>query len=169
MVNFFRRLSQPKPNGSAPEVSSPVSPSKSLRHALVKYVAESAIELAPEILPPFLNPTVPPTGAYGVEVVGERFSQPALCAIAGKSVGSDPIEWEGIAQLAAEPDNPFDPNRVKVVIQEMTVGYLGEDPGVAGPGGHSRQRGPGDGALQAERGRSANRWNARPNSGSAGL
>lgn len=93
----------------------------------MKYVAQSAIELAPEILPPFLNPTVPPTGDYLVEVVGEWFNQPALHAILRKSANRDALEWEGIAQLVAEPDNPFDPNRVKVVIQEMTVGYLSEE------------------------------------------
>lgn len=127
MLKFFRRANPRHWKNGPPAFTGPPSPSKSLRHALVKYVAESAIELAPELLPPFLNPTVPPTGAYLVDVVGEWFSQPALRSILRKSADRDAVEWEGIAQLVAEPDNPFDPNRVKVVIQEMTVGYLSEE------------------------------------------
>ena len=127
MLNFLRRMSLPRQNGHQRAPSVPVSPSKSLRQSLKKYVAESAVELAPEILPEFVTPTVSPTGAYLVEAVGESFNQPALRSIVRTSGGPGSVEWEGIAQLVAEPDNPFDPNRVKVVIQEMTVGYLSED------------------------------------------
>jgi len=127
MLNFFRRLSVLRQNGPPRALPAPASPSKSLRHSLKKYVAESAIELAPEILPEFVTPTVSPTGAYLVEAVGKSFNQPALLAIAGIPSGADAVEWEGIAQLVAEPDNPFDPNTVRVVIQEMTVGHLPQD------------------------------------------
>jgi hypothetical protein len=127
MLKFFRRSNRRQPKDGAITPSGPPSPSKSLRHALVKYVAQSAIELEPELLPPFLNPTVPPSGDFLVEVVGEWFNQPVLHAILRKSANHDAVEWEGIAQLVAEPDNPFDPNRVKVVIQEMTAGYLSEE------------------------------------------
>lgn len=126
MLAFFRQLIRPTPRPPRVE-SAPVSPSISLRHAIGKYVVESAIELAPEITPPFLTPTVRPTGTYHLQPVGESLRQPALRSIAGIPAGPDAVQWEGIAQLVAEPDNPFVPNTVKVVIQEMTVGHLQPD------------------------------------------
>lgn len=127
MLTIFRNLLRSK--SGAPPAAAPtlLTPSASLRQAIGKYVVQSAVELAPEITPPFLTPTVPPTGAYRLEAVDEAIYQPALLSIVGKPAGSDDIEWQGIAQLVAEPDNPFDPTTVKVVIQEMTVGHLPPD------------------------------------------
>ncbi|HEX5414209.1 MAG TPA: hypothetical protein VFZ25_00995 [Chloroflexota bacterium] len=104
-----------------------LTPSASLRQAIGKYVVQSAVELAPEMTPPFLEPTVPPTGDFRIEAVGESIYQTALHSIVGRPAEYDGIEWEGIAQLVAEPDNPFDPTSVKVVIREMTVGHLPPD------------------------------------------
>jgi hypothetical protein len=57
-------------------------------------------------------------------IMGENEFQPALRAIAGKT--SVYARLRLAAQLVAESDHRFDPNAVRVVINDRTVGYLSQ-------------------------------------------
>lgn len=58
-----------------------------------------------------------------VNVAGESHYQEALRTLTGND-GSEPVRREFQALLAAEPENPYDPNAVKVLIADRHVGYL---------------------------------------------
>jgi hypothetical protein len=58
-----------------------------------------------------------------VDVVGESRYQSAISAITGRK-GDDEVEWEGVAALLAEPDNPADENAARVIAGGRQVGYL---------------------------------------------
>ncbi|GLQ20005.1 HIRAN domain-containing protein [Algimonas porphyrae] len=61
--------------------------------------------------------------SYNYDVVGESNYQLALKDIAGGyRRESQYIECE--AEIHLEPDNPYDPNAVKVVIENEVVGYI---------------------------------------------
>jgi hypothetical protein len=58
-----------------------------------------------------------------VEVVGESHYQDELREVCGSSRWEE-VRCEVTAGLVAEPDNPYDPNAIMVVIGGMKVGYL---------------------------------------------
>ncbi|MGP3725908.1 HIRAN domain-containing protein [Cereibacter sphaeroides] len=62
-------------------------------------------------------------GEYEFEIVGERFYQDALAAIAGPKT-EDGVEHYCEAVLEHEPRNPYDPNAVAVLIAKRKVGHL---------------------------------------------
>jgi rubrerythrin len=69
-----------------------------------------------------------------LEVVGESRYQDALWKIVGGRRG-DPVRYETEAVLEPEPDNPYDPNAIKVLIEGAVVGYLSrEDAATFRPG-----------------------------------
>jgi HIRAN domain len=69
-----------------------------------------------------------------LEVVGESRYQDALWKIVGGRRG-DPVRYETEAVLEPEPDNPYDPNAIKVLIGGAVVGYLSrEDAATFRPG-----------------------------------
>ncbi len=57
-----------------------------------------------------------------VNVAGESHYQDALRQITGGQEGS--IRQDTTAHLIAEPENPYDPNAVRVEIEGKKVGYL---------------------------------------------
>lgn len=57
-----------------------------------------------------------------VNVAGESHYQDALRQITGKGEGS--VRQDATAHLIPEPENPYDPNAVRVEIDGMKVGYL---------------------------------------------
>lgn len=64
-----------------------------------------------------------------IEVVGERFRQQALVAIAGRK-GDDPVNMPHTAALVPEPTNKHDANAVQVIIDGRHVGYLSREQAV---------------------------------------
>jgi hypothetical protein len=70
--------------------------------------------------------SIPGGAGYPRAVVGESRCQEALSAICGGH-NREGHELEPIAQLVPEPQNPFDPNAVMVMIQGQKVGYLMRD------------------------------------------
>ena len=64
-----------------------------------------------------------------IEIVGERFRQQALVAIAGRK-GDDPVNMPHVAALVPEPTNRHDPNAVQVIIDGRHVGYLSREQAV---------------------------------------
>lgn len=62
-------------------------------------------------------------GGNRVDVVGESFYRKAIRQ-AAKSVGEGEDVW---ASLVPDPNNPYDPNAVKVVIAGKHVGHLSRD------------------------------------------
>ena len=56
-----------------------------------------------------------------VNVAGESHYQDALREIAG---GAEEVRLEREAVLLPEPDNPYDPKAVQVLIEDRLVGYL---------------------------------------------
>ena len=67
-------------------------------------------------------------GRDDLEVVGEASYQDNLWRIVGGRHSPDGRVREDIyAVLAAEPDNPYDPNAVAVWIQGLKVGYLSRE------------------------------------------
>lgn len=62
-------------------------------------------------------------GAFEFNIVGESHYQDALRAIAGAG-GRDGVEFDCIAHLYLEDNNPHDSNAVRVEIDDQTVGYL---------------------------------------------
>ncbi len=61
-----------------------------------------------------------------VRVVGVSHYQEPLVAIAGGR-GSGPVRHPVTAALEPEPENPHDPNAIKVLVQGRHVGYLSRD------------------------------------------
>jgi predicted Zn-ribbon and HTH transcriptional regulator len=73
-------------------------------------------------------------GDETLEVVGESYRQDDLWQLAGGR-GHDRIRCEVTAVLVPEPENPHDPNAIKVVIDGRLVGYLSrEDAAIYLPG-----------------------------------
>lgn len=62
-------------------------------------------------------------GGETLEVVGESYRQDALWELAG-GFSADLIRCEATAVLAPEPENPHDPNAIKVLVGGRHVGYL---------------------------------------------
>lgn len=62
----------------------------------------------------------PPEGDFDLEVVGEASYRQNLRSLFGADEGRRYFQ----AELCPEPDNPHDPNAVKVLIDGKTVGYL---------------------------------------------
>lgn len=67
--------------------------------------------------------TLPRSGAYNFDIVGEASYQNALDQLAGGKTDAG-VHVEKWATLIIEKDNPFDPNAVRVDIEGHTVGYL---------------------------------------------
>jgi hypothetical protein len=59
-----------------------------------------------------------------VSVVGESYYQPALWEAAGVANTGSQVAVECIAELVPEPENPHDPNAIKVEVKGQCVGYL---------------------------------------------
>lgn len=66
------------------------------------------------------------SGAETLEVVGESFHQDALWRIVGGR-RSDRVRHDVVASLVPEPDNPYDENAIKVLIDGQQVGHLSAD------------------------------------------
>lgn len=62
-------------------------------------------------------------GTFDQEIVGEASYQDALIAIAGAK-SDESAEFEAIAVLVPEPNNPYDADAVCVQIDGKVVGYL---------------------------------------------
>jgi hypothetical protein len=74
-------------------------------------------------------------GGIEVRVVGESHYQDALTAIVGGK-RPDGVNVETYAMLVLEPDNPYDPNAVAVLVAGHKVGYLARPAALAyGPVG----------------------------------
>lgn len=76
---------------------------------------------------------VPPTVLQGqetLEVVGESYYQHDLWRLAG-GFSLERMRCAVVAVLAPEPDNPYDTNAVKVLIDSHLVGHLSRDDAVA--------------------------------------
>lgn len=71
-------------------------------------------------------PYIKGNGSYHFEVVGESHYQPALRRVAGPR-SEDGVRAECIAMLCREPNNPHDPNAVRVEVNGATVGYVPRD------------------------------------------
>jgi rubrerythrin len=69
-------------------------------------------------------------GDETLEVVGESYRQDALWAIVGGR-RSEPIRHETHALLIPEPDSPYDPNAIQVLIAGQLVGYLSREDAAA--------------------------------------
>jgi hypothetical protein len=63
-------------------------------------------------------------GSIHVEVVGESFYQDALLAAVGGQRDEQGWNFDCVAELVAEPTNPYDPNAVAVMIDGRQVGHL---------------------------------------------
>ncbi len=79
----------------------------------------------PASSPLVIQATVFP-GDETLEVVGESQYQDALWEIAG-GIRRDPVRHPADAVLLPEPDNPYDPNAIRVLIDGRVVGYLSRD------------------------------------------
>jgi predicted Zn-ribbon and HTH transcriptional regulator len=66
------------------------------------------------------------TGDETLEVVGESHYQEALWEAVG-GIRVDPVREDCVALLVPEPNNPYDPNAVRVVVEGKTVGYLSRE------------------------------------------
>ncbi len=71
------------------------------------------------------NPAIKlkPGRGFTFEIVGESHYQKALSAITGGKT-EDGVKVFSDATLRREPNNPYDPNAVRVEISNKTVGYL---------------------------------------------
>ena len=71
----------------------------------------------------------PPTQLPVIEVVGTQAYQDEIWRICGPPTAGPAgrAHWHSEAALEPEPENPHDPNAVRVVIGERTVGYLARD------------------------------------------
>ena len=69
------------------------------------------------------NVAIDGPGEFDFDIVGESFNQGALNRICGGKTDAG-HELEVTAVLIEEPENPHDPNAVKVVIAGETVGHL---------------------------------------------
>jgi hypothetical protein len=65
-------------------------------------------------------------GDEPLEVVGESRHQEALWEIVGGRQ-REPIRYQTEAVLEPEPDNPFDPNAIRVLVEGRLVGYLSRE------------------------------------------
>lgn len=65
----------------------------------------------------------PPQQFKRLKVVGESNYQPALLSVAKVKPGQT-VKLECFAELAPEPDNPYDANAVMIRIEGQCVGYL---------------------------------------------
>lgn len=63
---------------------------------------------------------------FAFDIVGERAYQESLEAVCGGRC-EDGVEHDCVAVLWPDPENPHDPNAVKVQIDGRTVGYLTRD------------------------------------------
>ena len=61
---------------------------------------------------------------YTFDVVGESFQRDHLVQLIKKHNLTDAGELYTTATLKLEPENPFDPTAVMVVIEELQVGYI---------------------------------------------
>lgn len=68
-------------------------------------------------------------GEYEFDIVGESHYQDALERIAGPRTDAG-VEFECVALLICENDNPYDKNAVAVTINDEKVGYLSRDDAV---------------------------------------
>ncbi|HEY5196243.1 MAG TPA: HIRAN domain-containing protein [Solirubrobacteraceae bacterium] len=78
-----------------------------------------------DVAPPPIGPTVL-HGHATLEVVGESHYQDHLWRLAG-GVRAEQIRCTVQAVLAPEPENPYDANAVRVLIEDGVVGYLSRD------------------------------------------
>lgn len=80
-------------------------------------------------LSPDASPLQVPAFATGAEreVVGESFNQPALQAAARGSGADGARRRHVMAVLELEPNNPYDPNAIRVAIGGRTVGHIPRD------------------------------------------
>jgi hypothetical protein len=62
-------------------------------------------------------------GQVRVEAVGESFYQPTLLAVCGARRG-EAVGHECTALLVLEPENPHDPNAVRIEVEGHLVGHL---------------------------------------------
>lgn len=62
-------------------------------------------------------------GDERVAAVGEASYQEALCSVCGSYRWED-VQFDCLAYLLPEPDNPHDPNAVKVMVEGQHVAYL---------------------------------------------
>jgi hypothetical protein len=62
-------------------------------------------------------------GGEWMAVVGESHHADELDKVTGGGIG----EHELVANLVREPDNPYDPNAIAVVVHGLSVGYLSRD------------------------------------------
>jgi len=69
-------------------------------------------------------------GDLRIAAVGESFYQPALLAICGARAGEE-VGHECFAALVLEPDNPHDPNAVRVEVQGRQVAHLSRSDALA--------------------------------------
>jgi len=67
--------------------------------------------------------TLPMSGAYNFDIVGEASYQNALDQLAGGKTEAG-VTVQKMATLIMEKNNPFDPNAVRVDIEGHNVGYL---------------------------------------------
>ena len=75
--------------------------------------------------PPAIN-VVLLRGSHDLEVVGESHYQDALWRVAGGRT-AERVRADVQVVLLAEPDNPYDPNAIAVLIDGAKVGYLCRD------------------------------------------
>jgi hypothetical protein len=94
---------------------------------LSRLFARSSTQTSPRL--ETLEATLYP-GDDPLEVVGESRYQDALWKIVGGRRG-DPVRYETEAVLEPEPDNPYDPNAIKVLIGGVVVGYLSREDAAA--------------------------------------
>jgi hypothetical protein len=79
----------------------------------------------PSPVPTYVTATLY-SGAETLEVVGESFYQDALWRIVGGR-RSDRVRHDVVSLLVPEPDNPYDENAIKVLIDGQQVGHLSAD------------------------------------------
>jgi hypothetical protein len=63
-------------------------------------------------------------GSETLDVVGESHYLKELWSIVGQHRPGEPVRFSTVALLVPEPENPYDKNAVKVVIDGLKVGYL---------------------------------------------
>lgn len=59
-------------------------------------------------------------GSYRFSIAGSGYYVKAIKSFTGGSGG----EYDGTAQLRAEPDNKYDPDAIQVVVNKKVVGYI---------------------------------------------
>lgn len=66
-------------------------------------------------------------GSESLEVVGEASHQDILWILSGSTPNAERVRVPIVAVLAPEPDNPYDPNAIRVHIDTHPVGYLARE------------------------------------------